>query len=203
MTLPRGSVSDLPFSQKKSWELVCLRSARSLLQTLPRRLSQNPSSDRSRSQFLRWMIIFFRCMFIVSQFMLLTFVLFQDVGKGGTRDDRNRHNRRSRQNRQNRHGCLFVLYFVGQATGGEDAPPELPKPSKPPGPSWLMKATPFNSTPLLRHPDCCWCVCCQWLLWERRTWESYGPSVRCLCNPCDREESSKTLNSSPKFSKNT
>ena len=53
MTLPRGSVSDLPFSLKKSWELVCLRTARSLLQTLPRRLSQNPSSDRSRSQFLQ------------------------------------------------------------------------------------------------------------------------------------------------------
>ena len=51
MTFPRGSVSDLPFSLKKSWELVCLRTARSLLQTLPRRLSQNPSSDRSRSQF--------------------------------------------------------------------------------------------------------------------------------------------------------
>ena len=49
MTLPKGSVSDLPFSLKKSWELVCLRTGRSLLQTLPRRLSQNPSSDRSRS----------------------------------------------------------------------------------------------------------------------------------------------------------
>ena len=46
MTLPRGSVSDLPLSLKKSSELVCLRTARSLLQTLPRRLSQNPSSDR-------------------------------------------------------------------------------------------------------------------------------------------------------------
>ena len=51
MTLPRGSVSDLPFSLRKSWELVCLSTARSLLQALPRRLSQNPSSDRSRSQF--------------------------------------------------------------------------------------------------------------------------------------------------------
>ena len=50
MTLPRGSGSDLPFSLKSSWELVCLRTARSLLQTLPRRLSQNPSSNRSRSQ---------------------------------------------------------------------------------------------------------------------------------------------------------
>ena len=30
MTLPRGSVSDLLFSLKKSWELVCLRTARSL-----------------------------------------------------------------------------------------------------------------------------------------------------------------------------
>ena len=39
MTLPRGSVSDQPFSLKKSWELVCLWTARSLLQTLPRRLS--------------------------------------------------------------------------------------------------------------------------------------------------------------------
>ena len=54
MTLPRGSVSDLPFSLKKSWELVCLRTARSLLQTLPRRQSQSPFSDRSRSQFLQW-----------------------------------------------------------------------------------------------------------------------------------------------------
>ena len=51
MTLPRGSVKDLPFSLKKSWQLVCLRTARSLLQTLRRRLSQNPSPDRSRSQF--------------------------------------------------------------------------------------------------------------------------------------------------------
>ena len=40
MTLPRGSVSDS--------ELVCLGTAPSLLQTLPRRLSQNPSSDRSQ-----------------------------------------------------------------------------------------------------------------------------------------------------------
>ena len=53
MTLPTGSVSELPFSLKKSWELVCLRTARSLLQTLPRRLSQNPSTDRSRSRFLQ------------------------------------------------------------------------------------------------------------------------------------------------------
>ena len=42
MTLPRVSVSDLPFSLKKSWELVCLKTARSLLQNLPRRRSQNP-----------------------------------------------------------------------------------------------------------------------------------------------------------------
>ena len=44
----------LPFSLKKSWELVCLRTAGTLLQTLPRSLSHNPSSDRSRSQFLQW-----------------------------------------------------------------------------------------------------------------------------------------------------
>ena len=38
--------------------------------------------------------------------------------KGGSRHNRNCHNRRNRQNRQNRHGCLIVLYFVGQAKGG-------------------------------------------------------------------------------------
>ena len=37
----------------------------------------------------------------------------------GSRHDRNCHDRRNRQNRQNRHGCLVVLYFVGQATGGQ------------------------------------------------------------------------------------
>ena len=42
MALPGGSVSDLPFSLKMSWELVCLRTARSLLQTLPRRLPLYP-----------------------------------------------------------------------------------------------------------------------------------------------------------------
>ena len=42
MTLPKESVSDLPFSLKKSWELVCLSTARSLLQTLPRRLITEP-----------------------------------------------------------------------------------------------------------------------------------------------------------------
>ena len=57
MTLPIVSVSDLPFSLKKSWELVCLRTARSLLLTLRRRLSQNPSSHKSRSQFLQWKYI--------------------------------------------------------------------------------------------------------------------------------------------------
>ena len=41
--------------------------------------------------------------------------------KGGSRHDRNRHNRRNRQNRQNRHGCLIVLYFLGQGTGGQGA----------------------------------------------------------------------------------
>ena len=46
MILPRRSVSDLPFSLKKSWELVCLRTARCVLQTLPRRQSQNPSSEK-------------------------------------------------------------------------------------------------------------------------------------------------------------
>ena len=39
-------------------------------------------------------------------------------GGGGEGHDRNRHNR---QNRQNRHGCLFVLYFVGPAKGGQGA----------------------------------------------------------------------------------
>ena len=34
--------------------------------------------------------------------------------RGGSRHDWNRHDRRNRQNRQNRHGCLIVLYFVGQ-----------------------------------------------------------------------------------------
>ena len=38
--------------------------------------------------------------------------------KGGSRQDRNRQNR---QNRQNRYGCLLVLYFVGQAKGGQGA----------------------------------------------------------------------------------
>ena len=38
--------------------------------------------------------------------------------KGGSRHDRNRHNRRNRQNRQNR---LLVLYFVGEARGGQGA----------------------------------------------------------------------------------
>ena len=55
--------------------------------------------------------------------------------KGGSRHDRNRHNRRNRQNRPNRHGCLLVLYFVGQAKGRQGAFPEPPKPSKPPKPS--------------------------------------------------------------------
>ena len=35
--------------------------------------------------------------------------------KGGSFHDWNRHDR---QNRQTRHGCLIVLYFVGQAKGG-------------------------------------------------------------------------------------
>ena len=43
----------------------------------------------------------------------------QDAGKGvefkGGSRHRNRHNRRNRPNRRNRHGCLLVLYFVGQA----------------------------------------------------------------------------------------
>ena len=42
MTLPRGSVSDLPFSLKKSWELACPRTARSLLQTLPKKTISEP-----------------------------------------------------------------------------------------------------------------------------------------------------------------
>ena len=41
--------------------------------------------------------------------------------KGGSRHDRNRHNRRNRRNRQNRHGCLLVLYFLGEAEGGQGA----------------------------------------------------------------------------------
>ena len=51
----------------------------------------------------------------------------QDHGKGGvefkgsSRHDRNRHNRRNRRNRQNRHGCLLVLYFVGETKGGQGA----------------------------------------------------------------------------------
>ena len=35
MTLPRGSVSDLPFSLNKSWELVCLRTTRSVYRPFP------------------------------------------------------------------------------------------------------------------------------------------------------------------------
>ena len=67
--------------------------------------------------------------------------LFHAVGKRGVefkqggRHDRTRHNRRNRQNRQNFHGCLFVLYFVGQAKRGARCFPELPKPSKLPKPS--------------------------------------------------------------------
>ena len=40
--------------------------------------------------------------------------------KGGSHHDRNRHNR-NRQNRQNRHSCLLVLYFAGEAKGGQGA----------------------------------------------------------------------------------
>ena len=60
-----------------------------------------------------------------SQFGYIGFYwVVQDDGKGGlslrggNRHDRNRRNRR---NRQNRHGRLFVLYFVGQAKGGQGA----------------------------------------------------------------------------------
>ena len=42
MTLPRGSVSDLPFSLKKSWELVCLRTARSLFTDPSQRAISEP-----------------------------------------------------------------------------------------------------------------------------------------------------------------
>ena len=55
--------------------------------------------------------------------------------KGGSRHDRNRQNC---QNRQNRHGCVFVLYFVGDSVEGKvlsTESPEPPKPSKPPKPS--------------------------------------------------------------------
>ena len=41
--------------------------------------------------------------------------------KGGSRHDRNCHNRWNCQNRQNRHGSLLVLYFAGQAKGGQGA----------------------------------------------------------------------------------
>ena len=58
--------------------------------------------------------------------------------KGGSRHDRNRHDS------QNRHGCLIVLYFVGQAQGGQGA---LQNRQKSP------RLPPLNSTPLLRDPE--------------------------------------------------
>ena len=66
--------------------------------------------------------------------------------KGGSRHDRNRHNRRNRQNRQNRHGCLFVLYFVGQGEGAErkvfSRTAKTVKTAK-----TVMKATPLKPNP--------------------------------------------------------
>ena len=48
------------------------------------------------------------------------------------------------QNRQNRHGCLLVLYFVGEAKGGQGAFQTV---------KTVMKATPLKLNPLFRHPD--------------------------------------------------
>ena len=64
--------------------------------------------------------------------------------KGGSRHDRNR------RNRHNHHGRLFVLYFAGQARGGQGAfqNRQTVKTAKP-----IMKTTPLNSTPLFRHPE--------------------------------------------------
>ena len=39
---PQSSVSDLPFPPRQSWELVCLRNAPSLSQTLPRYTGPGP-----------------------------------------------------------------------------------------------------------------------------------------------------------------
>ena len=51
---------------------------------------------------------------------------FQDVGERGVEFEggsSNDHNRQNRRNSRNRDGCLLVLYFVGQATGGQVALP--------------------------------------------------------------------------------
>ena len=70
--------------------------------------------------------------------------------KGGSRHDRNRYNRHNRQNRQNRHGCLLVLYFVGQAKGAK----VLSRTTKTiETTKTAMKATPLKLNPLFRHPD--------------------------------------------------